>query len=108
MLQMIGERFPDEAKRIYKGFLSKGSARRAKTMCFVLWYGNPMSRDVLAPLLDDKRELDGFAIPMRVCDRAAEAISHTTDEITFDCAWSVQRKDATIVTLKEYCRQSIK
>ena len=36
-------------------------------------------------------------------DRAAQAISHTTEEIKFDSEWSQQRKDAAIVKLKEYC-----
>jgi hypothetical protein len=105
MLQMIGERFPDKAQAIYRGFLSTKSPQRAETMCVVLWYGNPMSKEVLAPLLDDKRTLEGFSIPMRVCDRAAQAISHTTDSIRFDSEWSVQRKDSVIEKLKEYCRK---
>ncbi len=108
MLEMIGERFPDKAKDIYEDFLSKGSARRAETMCVVLWYGGPLSAEVLAPLLDDKRKLDGFSIPMRVCDLAAQAISHTTDELRFDSDWSLPRKDATILKLKRYCAESIK
>lgn len=108
MLEMIGKRFPAKAKGIYQGFLRAGSARRAETMCGVLWYGNPMSKDILAPLLNDKRKLEGFSIPMRVCDRAAQAISHTTDKIEFDSDWSVKRKDEVIVKLIQYCKQAPK
>jgi hypothetical protein len=107
ILQMIGERYPDEARRIYKDFLRTGSARRAGTICVVLWYGNPLAKEILAPLLDDKRSLEGFAIPMRVCDRAATAISQTTDEIQFDSEWSIAQKDEVIARLKQYCEQRV-
>jgi len=106
MLQMIGERYPGSARQIFKDFLKTGSARRAETMCRVLWYGSPLSKEILAPLLDDKRDLDGFSIPMRVCDRAAEAISHTTEKIRFDSEWTVAQKDETITKLKQYCEES--
>ena len=105
MLQMIGERYPLQAKSIYKRFLGTGSARRAGTMCSVLWYGSPLSKEILGPLLDDTRYLEGFAIPMRVCDRAAQAISHTTDEITFDTEWDIKRRNEVIMKLKQYCER---
>ena len=107
MLQMIGQRYPGSAVRIYQDFLKSGSARRAETMCRVLWYGNPLSKQILAPLLDDKRELKGFSIPMRVCDRAATAISQTTDRIRFDSEWTVTQKDEAIIKLKQYCKESM-
>ncbi len=106
LLGMIGERYPASARRIYKDFLRTGSARRAETMCRVLWYGNPLSKEILAPLLDDKRDLKGFSIPMRVCDRAAQAISHTTDRIRFDSEWTTAQKDEAIIKLKHYCEES--
>ena len=76
VLGMIGTRFPDQAEAIYRSFLVPGSANRAGTMCNVLWYGHPLSRELLTPLLDDKRELSGFSIPMRVCDRARAALKN--------------------------------
>ncbi len=106
LLEMIGERFPNEAKAVYRSFLAKRSANRAETICCVLWYGHPLSKEILAPLLDDKRELSGFTIPMRVCDRAAEAISHTSKDNPFDSDWGVKRKDEQIAKLKQYCKES--
>ncbi|MCA9217898.1 MAG: hypothetical protein KDB27_32735 [Planctomycetales bacterium] len=103
ILALIANKFPDKAEELFKSFLATGSPKRAETMCVVLWYGHPLSPKILAPLLDDKRELSGFSIPLRVCDRAAQAISHTTEEIKFDSEWSQQMKDAAIVKLKEYC-----
>jgi len=103
---MIRKRYPDSAGSVYKEFLRTGSARRAETMCRVLWHNDPLSKDILAPLLDDKRELHGFSIPMRVCDRAAQAISHTTDKIRFDSGWGIAHKDEVISRLKTYCEQS--
>jgi hypothetical protein len=105
MLTMIGKRSPKEAKRNYEAFLAPGSSQRAETMCEVLWYGNPMSKEVLAPLLDDKRNLPNFASPTRVCDRAAQAISNAGG-IEFDSDWSISARDKAIATLKEYCRNT--
>ncbi|MBW3600305.1 MAG: hypothetical protein KY475_23935, partial [Planctomycetes bacterium] len=106
LLEMIGERFPAEARAVYKSFLAAGSAGRAETMCRVLWYGDPLSKEILAPLLDDKRPLPGFIVPMRVCDRAAQAISHTSESISFDSEWSPARKDRQIERIKQYCREA--
>ena len=103
MLTTIGKRFPKEANRIYKAFLAPGSPQRGETMCEVLWYGNPMSKEILAPLLDDKRALEGFTVSMRVCDRAAQAMSNA-GAIDFDSGWSTEHKDRTIAKLKEYRR----
>ena len=105
LLEMIGERYPDRARSVYEAFLEPGSARRAETMCRILWNGHELSIELLAPMLDDKRPLTGFSIPMRVCDRAAQAISHTTEEIRFDSEWSTARKDEQIEKLKAYCER---
>jgi hypothetical protein len=103
ILELIVQRFPTKAEETFRSFLSTGSARRAESMCRVLWDGHPLAPKILAPLLDDQRELSGFSMSMRVCDRAAQAISHTADEITFDSEWPQETKDATILKLKEYC-----
>ena len=108
ILKMIGERFPDQAKPIYRSFMASGSASRAETMCNVLWYGNPMALELLAPLLDDKRTLPGFSTSIRVCDRAATAISQASRKIAFDSDWSTAQKDEAIVKLKQYCREKVK
>lgn len=106
LLQMIGNRFPENARDIFQSFLSKRSTQRAETMCSVLWHGSVYATEVLEPLLDDKRKLDGFDIPMRVCDRAAEAISHATDRIGFDSQWSLARRDRAILELKQFCAKA--
>lgn len=103
VLRMLGNRFPEDAREVYGNFLATGSANRAEIMCEVLWYGNPLSKELLAPLLDDKRELSGFSIPMRVCDRAAQAISHSATDIRFDSDWNTKQKDAQIERLKQFC-----
>ena len=108
LLQLIAERFPESAEDVFKRFLESGNPDRAETMCRVLWYGKPLAKVVLAPLLDDKRALKGFTSPMRVCDRAAQAISHTTKQIKFDSDWSRATKDSAIEKLKTYCEESTK
>ena len=108
LLELIGERFPESAEDVFKRFLENGNPDRAETMCRVLWYGKPLAKVILAPLLDDKRTLKGFISPMRVCDLAAEAISHTTKQIKFDSDWSEATKDSAIDDLKKYCEESTK
>ena len=106
LLSMVGRQFPDRAKSIYQAFLATGNARRAETMCRVLWYGHPLAPDLLAPLLDDKRSLPGFSTPMRVCDRAAQAIENGSQELSFDEDWSTARKDSAIEQIKQYCKKA--
>ena len=108
LLMMIGERFPSDAKSVYRNFLAAGSARRAETMCRVLWYSHPWSAEILAPLLDDNRSLSGFAIPMRVCDRAAQAISNGAPRREFDSDWGTAEKDRAIEKIKKYCAEKTK
>ncbi len=104
ILTMIEERYPKQAKEIFKSFLAVGSARRAETMCRVLWNGGTMTNEVLKPLLDDKRFLDGFNSPIRVCDRAAKAITNGSHSLKFDEDWPVPKKDAAIAELKTTTR----
>ena len=108
LLGMIGERFPDRAKAVYRSFLAAGSPQRAETLCVVLWDGNPLAIELLAPLLDDKRSLNGFVKPMRVCDRAATAVSQATRTIPFDSDWSTAEKDKQIEVLRKYCNEKKK
>lgn len=108
LLQLIGELAGDDAKSVYQSFMANGSANRAETMCSVLWNGHPWSKEILAPLLDDERELRGFSIRMRVCDRAAQALSHALREIPFDSDWSTELKDEQIAKLKKYCEDNAK
>lgn len=108
ILKMIGQRFPEQAKSVYRSFLATNSARRAETMCVVLWYGNPMAVEILAPMLDDKRPVPGFSRSMRVCDRAATAISQASEKIRFDSDWAEEEKDHVIEKLKQYCREKVK
>jgi hypothetical protein len=75
-------------------------------MCCVLWYGSPMSVELLGPMLDDKRALSGFAIPLRVCDRAAQAIKNGCKELSFDEEWGVAEKDRAIEAIKQYCKKA--
>ncbi len=103
VLGMILDRYPDQAREILDAFVAIDSAERRETMCRVLWYGNPLSKEVLAPFLDDKRELPDFDRPIRVCDRAAQAISHTTRRLRFDTDWSLAKRDEQIAKIKAFC-----
>jgi hypothetical protein len=76
-------------------------------MCCVLWYGHPLAVELLCPLLDDTRSLEGFVVPMRVCDRAATSICTGTDEVSFDSETSTAVKDRQIQKIKDYCRRQL-
>jgi len=74
-------------------------------MCQVLGNGNPLSKKILAPYLDDRREIPASALHLRVCDQVAEAISRTTNQVKFDVTSDVPERDAQIQRLKEYCNE---
>jgi len=103
ILEMIGQQFPDRAKAVYQKYLSTGSASRAKMMCKLLRNKSPLAKVILSPLLDDRRELEGFIGTMRVCDFAATVITDQTDKIIFDSDWPLERKDEVIGQIKKYC-----
>ena len=103
---MIGQQFPDRAKAVYQKYLSTGSAKRARLVCDLFRNDNPLpkeTKEIFLPLLDDRRELDGFIGTMRVCDLAAIVISDTTNKIYFDHNWPLEHKDKVIRKLKTYC-----
>lgn len=111
LLGMIGGRFPNEAKDIYRSFLAKGSAARASTMCNVLWYDHPLAREVLSPLLDDKRPLDGSDGTIRVCDRAGQAISHTLpkdfrSKYVIEFEGSIEKRDRDMARVKQFLKEN--
>ena len=95
-LTMIGERFPKEARAIYQDFLKGNRANRAGTMCRVLGYGNPLAQELLGLTLTDKRALPDLYVLRRVCDRAAAAISHTSEGLKFDLDADEQSRDKQI------------
>jgi hypothetical protein len=108
LLKMIGQRFPDRAQAVYLKFMAPGTVQRAEVLCNVLSNGNPMAIEVLAPLLDDKRPLTGYPLPMRVCDRAAEAMSEAEKAISFDSRYGEASRDKQIEAIKEYCKKKAK
>jgi hypothetical protein len=104
LLTLIVEKSPADAERILVEFLQPNTTQRCDTVCEVVWYGNPLSQKVLLPLLDDQRSLVGFNGKLRVCDRAAQAISHSIEDLKFSSDWSKYERDYTIGIIKEYCR----
>ena len=107
ILQMIGERFPEQAKSVYQTFLARAApASMDHVQCSLV--RQPDGGRATRPLLDDKRTLPGFPASIRVCDRAATAVSQASGQIRFDSDWSTTEKDQTIERLKEYCREKVK
>ena len=103
LLRVIGERFPEETKEIYREFVVSDSTGRRETMCRTLWYGHPLAPEILSPFLNDKRHLPSFSIPVRVCDRAARAISNYEKSCTFDDDASCSKRDEQIQKIKLQC-----
>ena len=100
ILELVAERYPGQAKAVLTTFLSQDSPQRAKNVCIAL-HGHPLAKEILVPLLDDKRELKGYSKTMRVCDRAAEALSHEA-KVKFDSDWPLSDRDAVIADIKAY------
>ncbi len=111
LLRWIAEEHPGQISDALNAFLTRGAPERAETVCQALW-GLPLSKRLLAPLLNDHRPLPGFSLvykyPMRVCDLAAQTI-HRNDEdrkeLTFDYYWPIEQKDRVISRLKQYCEE---
>ena len=104
LLSLVVEKSPADAERILVEFLKPNTVQRCNTVCVVVWSGNPLSQKVLLPLLDDQRELVGFNSGLRVCDRAAQAISHSIEGLRFSTSWSQSDRDQRISVIKEYCQ----
>jgi hypothetical protein len=104
LLQLTADKFPSAAEEVFKAYLAIDSVQRTETVCSVLGYNHPLAPRILAPLLNDRREVSGGSEPTRVCDLAAESISATTDDIRYGRDWSLRNRDIAIEKLKEYCR----
>lgn len=106
ILKMIGEHFPDRVKVVYPKYLSTGSLEHARVMCELLSVLNlslNVTSEILCPLLDDQRDLDGWIVPVRVCDLAAITICEKTDQFTYDFDWSLKHKNEVIAKIKKHC-----
>lgn len=75
----------------------------SNTVCEALWYGHPLSKKVLLPLLDDIRPIP--KVNSNVCARAAQTLSHSIGTIKFDSDWPVSQQDKAIEKMKAYCQQ---
>ena len=103
LLVMMGERFPQQALPIYKEFVASPSTQRRDTVINALWNSNPLAPELLLPLLDDKRLMNSYTAGDRVCDRAAQAISHATRVIKFDSDFPEATRDELIQKIKQDC-----
>jgi hypothetical protein len=83
LLKMMGERFPEEALPILKEFVASPSLARRHAVINALW-NSPLAGELLPPLLEDQRKIDFPLVRIRVCDRAAQAISNNNENLKFD------------------------
>jgi hypothetical protein len=103
LLTFVVGRFPERAESVCRELLASASARRAGTVCLALSEGNPLAKQLLPPLLDDRRDLTGYSIRLRVCDLAARAINHANVDVEFNTDWPTSRRDEAIEQIKAYC-----
>ncbi|HCO24642.1 MAG: hypothetical protein CME31_10875 [Gimesia sp.] len=104
ILYVINMKIPHRSKEFFKEFReTTKSAQRLGRLCDIMNYGSSIDIDLICSLLDDQRQIEGYEYPMRVCDRAADALSYKIDKIWFDTEWSFKRRDEAIMELKKYC-----
>ncbi len=117
LLFALSERVPKKAKAIFERYSRDAGSMRCYSVCLVLQATKPSwSDELLIPLLADKRDVDGYThadakdesgrhsgrhLPIRVCDAAAEALSHLHPEIKFDMIGRHQDLDRQIRVIQE-------
>lgn len=96
LLVALGEYDGPGARPIFRKYLDTRTREHALTACLALRRVCPeWAAELLAPLLDDRRELVGLAyrispawdaptLPVRVCDEAAETIALANPDLHFD------------------------
>lgn len=102
LLEMMGERFPDQALPIYKQYVASSSIQRRHTVINALW-SSPLAPELLPPLLEDKRVFHYPIARVRICDHAAQAISQVTGIVKFDSDFPEATCDELIQKIKAHC-----
>ena len=108
LLYELAEKSGADAKPAFMRYMKKASTQRCETLCEVLqnFEGN-WTIELLAPLLDDKRSVEGQTyadtprkrgarLPYRVCDEAADVIARRHPKTTFQWAGGYDELDQQI------------
>ena len=101
-----------EAKAVFRKYLDRRSVQHCRSICHALrTVRSEWAAELLAPLLDDRREADGWnyavdppqnepRLPIRICDEAAETIATANNDIKFEMRGSHADLDRQIDAMK--------
>lgn len=99
LLLALGEYAGKGAKTDYENYLRDGSLQRRETMCWVLEKIHPeWALEFLTPMLTDRGIIRD---KLRVCDRAAMALSETHPDLKFELEGTFVELDRRIKALRE-------
>ena len=112
LLVALGERTPGTAKAVFQRYLLGSNVQRCRTVCGALEKVRvPWDTEVLAPLLEDRRQSEGTytvnggsvgpQLPIRICDAAAGALSKHHPELKFTLRGQHEDLDQQIAVIRE-------
>jgi hypothetical protein len=117
LLYELAEKSGADAKPIFTRYMQKASTQRCETLCEVLqeFEGN-WTIELLAPLLEDKRPVEGQTyadtprqrgarLPYRVCDEAADVIARRFPKTTFQWTGGYDELDWQIKRMRTQIEQ---
>jgi hypothetical protein len=122
LLIALGEQAPDAAKDTFQRYLKVDNLQRRRTVCRVLEKVKmPWDVELLAPLLEDKREsigqyrvedpkpgefiMDGPWLPVRICDAAADTLCRNHPELKFTHRGQHADLDKQIAAMQEQLKR---
>jgi hypothetical protein len=124
LLIALGEYGGAEAKTVVQKYLDTRTVQHCRSTCYALRaVRKEWAAELLAPLLDDRREADGWTyavnpteneprLPIRICDEAAETIAGANKDLSLEMQRTHADLDRQIKVirdkLKEGCKSSLR
>ncbi|AWM36925.1 hypothetical protein GobsT_52010 [Gemmata obscuriglobus] len=117
LLVELCERTPDTTKAVVQGYLRGAGVQRRLTVCLIFEKVKvPWGTEILAPLLDDNRDTDWGSypvdpseneprLPIRICDAAADTLSHNHPELKFTLRGQHADLDKQIAVMREQLKR---
>jgi hypothetical protein len=113
LLIALGEYGGPESKTVVQKYLEARTVQHCRSTCHALRVvRKEWAAELLAPLLDDRRESDGWTyavnltekgprLPIRICDEAAETIAGANKDLRFEMRGTHANLDRQIKVIRD-------